>query len=1097
MRAVFMKHSFLLVSLLGHLALCRADAVRLQINGPDGKPVAGAKVRVVESSGGWFDRSSDAPRDLESDAKGALTLDSKRSLAAPADPFGLRNLLTARVMAPGLALGGAPLKAGDNIISLKKATFVEGVVLDEQQKPVAGARLRLASLRAMNKGAKPAFVPFDGELAPEIRSDENGKWRFDFVPEGTTATVEIADARFRRQKFDFDAGQIAPPLFVRRGVTIKGRMLKPDGTPATKVSFYAGDHENQPQTASDGRFEVSGLKPGYITLQIVGSESKLPFIVPRKPLQGLKAGEVRDIGDWKTQKGERVKGRVEDGAGKPIPNAHVWVWGPADGSGQSDKNGNFDFLAEPGAAIYSASAPGFGQKSEHNVPDAKNGVVNLGTIELKRGQKVSGVLRNQNGAPIANAFLRAQQKANRVSEAFTDAKGGFTFDGLEQGTFTVAFSNGKIVSGGTFTVAIGATKPLVVVVEGKSAATAPETESETRVEARVVDDQDRPVAGAQVALRLKMTGGSYRDVTGVSKNDGTLSVGFNGSEDGQLVVTEVFRPGFAAGSNDFKLQNGVWRGTLTLLTRGTFLRGRVVDSAGKPVAGAFVGLSTGTELPVPTGENGDFALPDAPQKGVTLLVSDGARFSTFPVVKAGQIEVSLPDAPPIEDKIALADEILPNARWEWGLLENWDAFGSKRIEAAVLRERANTRNVWSWTWERYLQSLARREPGEFLKREAELRAQNPDESRAQFERCAMLARAGAGDATQKASVKKWLDAEQKQKRTLDSGSVTLVLERAEIAARLNPEDATLWLDYAGQIGDQINNRGENSWDWGRTLARISASAAQDLSQNWPLVAQMQLLHSAMLEDISQNDAKAAKSNWERINALAEDAQNAPPDTSTKVEGFTIKAADILRQAKGTYSQFLSRTDPRAAFDIARELALSGSERAAAMPVIGKNAAKLEQFDIARQALKATFESTLGNTEFGASAAQFALTFDEKFADELFALSYDKSHSDNEGELSWTSVAAYAGARAQKWPGEARILIEREWPKRLANAKKPRENNDWEPGDDAPRNLISAMAHINPRRAIEMTRELPEKGAGRAQALGDVAEVLLGKEEAPQ
>ncbi len=163
-----------------------------------------------------------------------------------------------------------------------------------------------------------------------------------------------------------------------------------------------------------------------------------------------------------------------------------------------------------------------------------------------------------------------------------------------------------------------------------------------------------------------------------------------------------------------------------------------------------------------------------------------------------------------------------------------------------------------------------------------------------------------------------------------------------------------------------------------------------------------------------------------------------------------------------------------------------------MPTIGKNAAKLEQLEIARQALKATFESTLGNSEWGASAAQIALQFDEKLADELFALTYAKSRPRADGEQSWISVGPYASARAQKWPGEARILIEREWPKRLANAKKPRDNNDWDPSENGARQLIDAMAHVSPTRAVEMAREFPEKSTARAQALGDVAEVLLGK-----
>ncbi len=42
----------------------RADTVRLQIVGPDKKPVANAQIRVVESSGDWRNRKVEAPREL-------------------------------------------------------------------------------------------------------------------------------------------------------------------------------------------------------------------------------------------------------------------------------------------------------------------------------------------------------------------------------------------------------------------------------------------------------------------------------------------------------------------------------------------------------------------------------------------------------------------------------------------------------------------------------------------------------------------------------------------------------------------------------------------------------------------------------------------------------------------------------------------------------------------------------------------------------------------------------------------------------------------------------------------------------------------------
>ena len=1076
------------VSLLATAGVARADAVRLQIQGPDGKPVAGAQVRVQEVSGRWFDRKAQAPRDLKSDENGALSLETKLSLAAPKEKFGPQNFAMARVVAPGFAVGAATLKEGDNVIALVPSVALSGVVLDENQQPVAGAILRLTALRFLDDETKKS-VALSDDLALETTSDAEGKWRFEALPPGAVASFEARDARYQSQSFDLATSQSAPPIFVRRGVTIRGRILAPDGKGAPDVQFYVGDAQNQPRTDAQGRFEVSGLKPGSVPLQIIGGSGRnLPFFLPFKPIEGLRAGETRDIGDWQALPGVRVKGRVVDAAQKPIEGASVRVWGRGDGEGTTDKTGAFDFPAQPDASVSTISAPGFVQKQRNNVPEAVKGVIDLDITTLQRGQKITGTVKNQAGAPVANVRLMATH--NNINEwASSDAKGEFVFDGLEIGTYKIKSQGEKLVSSAQFSVAATGNQPIALVIEGNTPADAPDAPTSTQVEARVTDENGQPVAGAQVALRLKMAGGSYSDMSAISDMDGVLR-GIVGRENGEMAVTEVFRPGFVAGKSDLKLENGVWSGQIALQTRGLFLRGRVVDAAGQPLPNVAVGLSTGYQLPVSTGANGEFALADAPQSGVTLFASDGARFASMEV-KAGQkVEITLPDAPPA-DNGALIEAVMPRARWEWGLLENWDAFGAARIEALAVGARRDANN--SWSWNQFLQTLARRDPERFVTREAELRAQNTNDNDENFAYYGRLARAAAGDEAQKTEVRNWLESEQKKKRELNTESVATLLRYAEIAARLgDPQQTELWIDYAAQIGDYIPDRGQSAWEWGQTLARLRPDAALRFTQNWPTVVQMQLLQVALGASADLGDEEAVAADWKQIQALAKTAETEPPDTTNRIEGFVIKPSDVLRQTRAKYAQFLSRTDPKAAWEIARQFSPEDLEFAETMPIVGKNAVKLKQFDIARLALRATFDLNMGNTNFAASAAQTALSFDEKFADELLTLLYFKSRpaqGDAEDERSYLSMADYAGAIASKRPGQARIFIEREWPRRLASAQKPREDNDWEPGDDATRNLIGAMVQISPQRALQMAEQLPQ-GTAQTQALASWMQAVM-------
>lgn len=1090
-----MKNFLSLILLALIAATAHADAVKIQINGIDGKPVAGALVRVQESSGSWLNRKTEKPIDLVSDENGVVNWESKFSLARKTDAgVPSPNQAWARVMAPGVAgVGGAGLKTGENIITLTNATNSQGVIRDENQEPVAGARLKVVSIVLLAEDGKldnAKFLSFQDDLALEAVTDAQGKWILENLPLGAIASFEIEARGFRALEFGGPILQSAPPIFLRRGATVKGRIVRPDGTGAPHTQFYTGDILHQPRTDAGGRFEVDGLEPGSLGLQIVGDDEKLGFILPPRWVQGLVAGEVRDIGDWKGEKGVRVRGRVTDGAGKPIDKATVSVWGAGDGDGNADAKGAFDFIAQKGASMLTVYATGYIQKTSQDVPDATNGVIDLGTITLKRGQKITGVLKNQAGTPMPNVWLQAMRNNNELGGARSNAKGEFTFDGLEVGPYKIQSHGAKIVAGERFTLAATGNKPLAVTIEGREPAG---QKQRAPLQARVIDENGQGVAGAQIALRVKYVGNSYSDIMAVSDADGILksqAVGANST----LKITEVFRPGYVVGTNNLELENGEWRGEIRLQTRGLFLRGRVVDAQSQPLAGVAVALANGSDLPVATDENGEFVLPDAPQSGVQILTSDGARLAEFDVEKNGQkIEIVLPDVDPV-DREKLADSIAPRAWWEWGLMNNWDNFGAARMEAIVLGMRTNAND--SWGWNQFLQELARREPARFVARERELRARNTNNNDAEFENFARLAHAVAGSVDQKVEVRKWLAAEQKIKRETTAENVSALLVRAEIAAGLGDEKGSeLWLDYAAQIGDYVPERGNQAWDWGHHLAHIAPDAALRFVENWTPVAQMQILQNALIASIEINDAGAAHADWQHIQKLAVVAEKAPPDTKTRVEGYVLKASDLLRQAKAEYARFLSRTDPNVAFELAKDLSPDGSELIETMPVIGRNAAKIGQYDVARKALLATFGSNVGNIEPGAFAAQIAATFDEKLGAELFArLRSNRRSRADDAENSRASLSIYAGARSQKWPGETRVLVEREWPSRLENADKTRdpENRDIDAGDYTTINLVGTMALVAPARAIEMAEQLPLRKQLRTKAFAAVLTQMLAK-----
>jgi len=251
---------FFTLFVVGAWALgARADAVRLQIVGPDGKPVAGALVRVVESSGSWQERKAETPLELTGDENGKVAFESKNSLVEPTKPqrFGPSNVVYARVIAPGMAIAAQDLKAGDNEIKLQAGQTWGGIALDDDQKPVANAKIVLNGFGAEGE-AKAVYFPKGLQL--ETPTGADGKWSLGNLPRGGSARVVVINPRFVREALELPLSAMgAPPLFLERGASIKGRLLTPDGQPAADVPLYPGESGNDGfgfndfRTAADAR----------------------------------------------------------------------------------------------------------------------------------------------------------------------------------------------------------------------------------------------------------------------------------------------------------------------------------------------------------------------------------------------------------------------------------------------------------------------------------------------------------------------------------------------------------------------------------------------------------------------------------------------------------------------------------------------------------------------------------------------------------------------------------------------------------------------------------------------------------------------------
>lgn len=1055
-----MKSSLVLVLSFGLAVVCRADAVRLHITGPDGKPVVGAQVRVLEVKPSSGEDLFNNTTNFQSDAAGDVALESKNSLSKVLGKE-QSNYLLARVTAPGLAIAVADLKAGDNTLSLAKGQSYSGVVLDGDEKPIVGAKVALFQLAY--KQYSPTNYLFGGQKL-EAQTDAQGQWSLDNVPAIGILGFNVTAPHFQSESLNLDVSQPAPPLYLEKGATIKGRLLKPDGTPAGDVRFYDGSGGGSLKTNADGTFEVDGSVQEGMYLQVMGGDTnKLPFIVPLKKVEDLQPGEVRDIGDWKTVEGFHLRGMVVDEATKkPIEGVSVSAWGNGlNGYGQSDEAGRFDILVSSDMPSYSVNGAGYVSQNQGNIPSPRGGTADVGTIALKSGRKVKGTLKTANGEGVAG-FITARHENGGMVSTQTDEDGNFELGGLTPGEYTLEFPELELVGNPKFKVGTEELAPLKLVVAGDAETTTPQT-----VTGRVLFGQ-QPVAGAKIRVQFSNSRGNSLQQTAVSSSSGIFTL-TSPLTNRTPKILGVSRPGYSTGTGELKIENGVWRGDVLLQKQGTFLRGRVVDSAGKPVANAFVGLDKGRELPVSTDAQGEFALKDVSTAGITLLASDGPRIQSFKIDKEGDpVQIALPDAPPAIAKGALAEQLVPGAHADWEWAKQWNLPGDQDLDEILAKILTSSDSDLGWSG--IIPTLAVTQPAQYLTHAKEIRSRVRGASKSDLDLWEMLAKAASTDAPTRAEVKSWLDAKEQEKRDLSPSSVYELLKLTEVAQKLDPKLGATWLDYAAQISSQLPQNGsETMWNWGQLAARISPQAGEALTEEWTPGAKLQFLASAMQTYRELGDVAKARQTFAQMEKLALEAQN--KGETLKVYGQTRQPKETLGQGRDQLARTLFHSAPKEALEVAEQL--DDYRKSSVLLLIAQSAVKQGDLDTARAALTSLLQLDANSSSFIAQGAKVAQGFDPALGDKIYAKAFRLALPKNQSFDDWSpSIADYIKARASQSAGASRILLEREWLQRIDVVKKQKDDS-YSNSRRVMKDLAVAMATINPQRALEMTERIPD------------------------
>jgi protocatechuate 3,4-dioxygenase beta subunit len=570
----------------------------------------------------------------------------------------------------------------------EKESF-RGTVEDEKGQPIKGATVQAQRWRESS-----------WESLGTARTDSLGRFVLGPVPRANLSVIAGAEgfASLRKQ--------------ARTGATLEF-ILKPGGTLAGKVVdaktgtgvadcslrgwSQSGNWWETVECDKEGGFRFNSVPPGRVWLDVYP-----------------KLHRATSLGDVEVRSGEEtfkeipvvaggtLTGKVLDRETKvPVPNARIRTW-EGQKEALSGEDGTY-VLQGPSAGGLSlrVSAEGYPEQwSWIQVIGDPDGETKQ-DIEIGKGGKVTGLVRNSDGEPVVGARVgRAPgELMTGVPEntATTDAEGRFTLDAVP------SMNNGRLFAIAD-DYALSRSDPLTVRAGTESAGIVITLLTGAVFKGTVMDEEDQPVPGAQFTLQRQWSqqdGGWFwiPGLVGYSVADGSWEIAQ--VPEGNYTLT-VSLDGYAPETRK-PLQGpatGEVPGLDFVLRRGGVITGWVRSLAGEPVVGATVNAwgwvvqSDGTQSwaqrsDVRSNDEGYFVL-DGLRDGAYQVNIEATGFTGEGLggIAAGarDLQITLHPTARIEGRVLELDGVTPVPNFTIKVVQEMDNEGNPANEENVIAE---------------------------------------------------------------------------------------------------------------------------------------------------------------------------------------------------------------------------------------------------------------------------------------------------------------------------------------------------------------------------------------------------------------------------
>ncbi|MBN1392311.1 MAG: carboxypeptidase regulatory-like domain-containing protein, partial [Sedimentisphaerales bacterium] len=580
------------------------------------KPVAGAKVTLYQLT------PDERGQELKTTNTEEQITKEDGSFCFSAETPGERQYSFAMLIArkEGLSIGWDNWdirKDKTTVLTMSKPYSLRGTIVDDAGKPVGGAEVRISILLTGNPLSEQEKVRYLSGIEPldflVTNTDAKGNFVFNNIPVEAKAEFTVKKAgRATVSTFkppqsinspsDYNPGQytveskdirIVQPMEARieGKVVEKGTGKAVGGVRLVCITQEPGGTFGVKPIVSkdDGTFSFEGLEAKTYTIMGVLSREKIAEWIIKPETVTAEAGQNSSGIILEASKGGMLEVTIRDNEKKPVSGASVYARmqnnDKQGGSGVSNSDGIAAIRLSPGEYAVGAYKQGYSYLREQRTVTVEDGEIARLEIKLKAYPRITGIVRDPSGRPVAGATLRicpiGQQK-----ETNSDKEGKFEVSWIPEhhGDREPQF----------VLVARHAGQKLTAVVDIEKDTKTIDVNMSPGIEfsGKVIDLNGKPIAGAKVnvSLRVSNYSSSFDNDVVVTDHDGRYE--YKAIPEKQKYSVSARADGYGRSNTeadaDYAVENHLEITALTLKEAALSISGIVVDANDKPMANTEV-----------------------------------------------------------------------------------------------------------------------------------------------------------------------------------------------------------------------------------------------------------------------------------------------------------------------------------------------------------------------------------------------------------------------------------------------------------------------------------------------------------------------------